>query len=151
MAKHISLKPKLSEKTYAQSMNRVYAFEVPRDVNKHTIARAVEAQFEVKVTEVNVTNHKGKAKRTISQGGRRVANGREAATKKAYVTLAEGFSLPFFAAIEEAEEKQENVQAQVDKAAAKTAAKEAKQEVKAEKPKRVVSKKPAQKAAGEDQ
>lgn len=133
MSKHITLKPKLSEKTYAQSLSRVYAFEVPRDANKHTVARAVEAQFEVKVTEVNITNHKGKAKRTISQGGRRVANGREAATKKAYVTLAEGNSLPFFAAIEEAEEKQASTQAKVEKAAEKSAAKEAKKEAKAKK------------------
>lgn len=140
MSKDISLKPKLSEKTYAQSLNRVYAFEVPRDVNKHTVARAVEAQFEVKVTEVNITNYKGKAKRTISQGGRRVANGREAAFKKAYVTLAEGNSLPFFAAIEDAEDKQTETQAKVEKAVAKSAAKEAKKEAKAEKPKRASKK-----------
>lgn len=140
MSKHIALKPKLSEKTYALSLNRVYAFEVPRDVNKHSVARAVEAQFDVKVTEVNITNYKGKAKRTITKGGRRVANGREAASKKAYVTLAEGNSLPFFAAIEEAEEKQNETQAKVEKAAAKTAAKEAKKEAKEEKPKRASKK-----------
>ncbi len=140
MSKDITLKPKLSEKTYAQSMNRVYAFEVPRDANKHTVARAVEAQFEVTVTEVNIANKRGKAKRTISQGGRRVAQGRDAATKKAYVTLAEGNSLPFFAAIEEAEEKQADTQAKVEKAAAKSAAKEAKKEAKDEKPKRTSKK-----------
>ena len=140
MSTEIILKPKLSEKTYAQSLNRVYAFEVPRDVNKHTVARAVEAQFDVEVTEVNMTNYKGKAKRTISQGGRRVASGHEAAYKKAYVTLAEGSSLPFFAAIEEAEEKQAGTQAKVEKAVAKSAAKEAKKEAKAEKPKRASKK-----------
>ena len=140
MSMHIPLKPKLSEKTYAQSLNRVYAFEVPRDVNKHSVARAVEAQFEVKVTEVNIINSKGKAKRSITKGGRRVANGREAASKKAYVTLAEGNSLPFFAAIEEAEDKQAETQAKVEKVVAKSAAKEAKKEAKAEKPKRASSK-----------
>lgn len=133
MDKHITLKPKLSEKTYAQSLSRVYAFEVPTDVNKHTVARAVESQFEVKVTEVNITNYKGKAKRTVSKGGRRQAQGREAAFKKAYVTLAEGNSLPFFAAIEEAEEKQADTQAKVEKAVSKSAAKEAKKESKAKK------------------
>lgn len=126
MSVNLILKPKLSEKTYAQSLARVYAFEVPRDANKHTVARAVEAQFDVTVVSVNITNHSGKAKRTISQNGRRQAQGREAASKKAYVTLAEGQSLPFFAAIEEAEEKQAETQAQVDKAAAKVADKEAK-------------------------
>jgi large subunit ribosomal protein L23 len=133
MSKHITLKPKMSEKTYAQSLNRVYAFEAPRDVNKHTVARAVEAQFEVKVTDVNITNHKGKAKRTLAKGGRAQLKGREAASKKAYVTLAEGFSLPFFAAIEEAEEKQADTQAKVEKVAEKSAAKEAKKEAKAKK------------------
>ena len=133
MDKHIALKPKLSEKTYAQSLNRVYAFEVPRDVNKHTVARAVESQFEVVVTEVNIINSKGKAKRSVSKGGRRVAKGREAAVKKAYVTLAEGNSLPFFAAVEEAEEKQADTQAKVEKAVEKSAAKEAKKESKAKK------------------
>lgn len=126
MSKTIALKPRMSEKTYAQSAAGVYVFEVPRDVNKHTIARAIEAQFDVKVTEVNILNQKGKAKRTISQSGRRVAQGRDVATKKAYVTLAEGNSLPFFAAIEEAEEQQAETQAQIDKAAEKAAKKESK-------------------------
>ncbi len=126
MDKHIALKPKLSEKTFAMSAKGVYAFEVPTDVNKHTVARAVESQFDVKVTEVNIANKPGKAKRTISKGGRRTAAGREAATKKAYVTLAKGQSLPFFNAIEEAEEKQAATQAKVEKAAAKAEKKEAK-------------------------
>lgn len=133
MSTQIILKPRLSEKTYAQSTKRVYAFDVPRDVNKHTVARAVEAQFDVVVTEVNILNRKGKAKRTLSQGGRRQAMGREATTKKAYVTLAEGNELPFFAAIEEAEEQQADTQAKLDKAAEKSAAKEAKKESKAKK------------------
>src|SRR4051812_35186436 len=119
MSKDITLKPKLSEKTYAQSLNRVYAFEVPRDVNKHTVARAVEAQFDVKVSEVNILNKAGKAKRTLAKRGRTQLKGREAASKKAYVTLVEGYSLPFFAAIEEAEEKQADTQAKVEKVAEK--------------------------------
>ena len=130
MYNSIVLKPVLSEKTYAQSARRVYAFEVPVSCNKHSVARAVAEQFEVAVVSVNITNHRGKAKRTISQGGRRVANGREAATKKAYVTLAEGNSLPLFAAVEEAEEKQTKVQAQVEKASEKAAKKAAKKEAK---------------------
>lgn len=136
--KDLILKPKLSEKTYAQSASRVYAFDVPREANKHSVARAVETQFDVKVIEVNIANKPGKAKRTISQAGRRVARGREAASKKAYVTLAEGNSLPFFAAVEEAEEKEEKVQANVDKAVAKQAEKEAKAEAK-QAPKKVAA------------
>jgi large subunit ribosomal protein L23 len=130
MYKEIALKPRLSEKSYAQSANRVYVFAVPSDANKHSVARAVEAQFDVKVTGVNILNLKGKAKRTVSQKGRRQLSGSTSDTKKAYVTLAEGNSLPIFAAEEEAEAKQEKVQAQVDKAAAKVADKEAKEAAK---------------------
>lgn len=126
MYKEIALKPRLSEKSYAQSQNRVYVFAVPNDANKHSVARAVEAQFNVKVTVVNILNLKGKAKRTVSQKGRRQLKGMTSDTKKAYVTLAEGNSLPLFAAEEEAEVKQEKVQTQVDKAAAKQAEKDAK-------------------------
>jgi len=133
MSKTIILQPRLSEKTYAQSTERVYTMLVPRDANKHTVARAVEAQFDVKVTDVNITNYKGKAKRSISQNGRRVANGRDNAFKKAYVTLAEGSSLPFFAAIEEEQEKEAKAQANIDKAVAKEAEKEAKKAAKTKK------------------
>jgi len=128
MSKTITLRPRLSEKTYGLSESRVYVMEVPKDVNKHTVARAVEAQFDVKVTKVNITNITGKAKRIVSISGKRMVNadGKRNDIKKAYVTLAEGYGLPFFEAVEEEEQKEENVQKQVDKAAAKQAAKDAK-------------------------
>lgn len=128
MSKSLILRPRLSEKTYAQSESRVYVVEVPSNINKHDVARAIEAQFEVKVNKVNVTNIKGKAKRTASVTGKRYLNseGKRSDVKKAYVTLAEGNSLPFFAAIEEEEQKEQAAQAQIDKAAAKQADKEAK-------------------------
>lgn len=126
MSKTIALKPRLSEKAYGQSSDRVYTFIVPGDSNKASVAAAVSVQFDVTVAGVNVTNIKGKSKRTISQGGRRSSTGTRSDFKKAYVTLAEGQSIPIFAAEEEAEAKQEKVQAEVDKASAKQAAKEAK-------------------------
>ncbi|MGC1176730.1 MAG: 50S ribosomal protein L23 [Candidatus Saccharimonadales bacterium] len=128
MSKTITLRPRLSEKTYGLSESRVYVVEIPSDANKHTVARAVEAQFEVKVDKVNVTNIKGKAKRIISINGKRMKNaeGKRSNIKKAYVTLAEGHSLPFFAAVEEAEEKEQATQEKFDKVASKQAAKEEK-------------------------
>ena len=125
MSKTITLRPRLSEKTYGLSEGRVYALEIPKDVNKHSVARAVEAQFEVKVTKVNIANIPGKAKRIVSLSGKRSVNaeGQRTAVKKAYVTLAKGHSLPFFSAIEEEAEKEQAVQAKVDKAAAKQAVK----------------------------
>lgn len=125
MSKTINLRPHLSEKTYGLSAQRVYVFTIDKDVNKHSVARAVEAQFDVKVTAVNVTNLDGKAKRIISVTGKRSvnANGKRNDIKKAYVTLAEGHSLPFFAAVEEAEEKEQATQEKLEKAAAKQAEK----------------------------
>lgn len=128
MSKTVMLRPRLNEKTYGLAEARVYVFDVGRGVNKHTIARAVEAQFEVKVAAVNTANIPGKAKRVISITGKRMKNaeGSRNDIKKAYVTLAEGHSLPFFNAIEEEDQKEQAVQEKVDKAAAKQADKEAK-------------------------
>ncbi|MDB5169271.1 MAG: rplW [Candidatus Saccharibacteria bacterium] len=128
MGKHIVLEPRMNEKTYGLSDKGVYVFNIANDVNKHSVARAVESQFDVKVTAVNILNVKGKAKRTISLTGKRMKNaeGKRPDTKKAYVTLAEGNRLPIFAAIEEAEQKEEATQAKIDKAAEKAAKKEGK-------------------------
>jgi large subunit ribosomal protein L23 len=116
MSKSTLLQPHLSEKTYALSSKRVYVFKVEKGTNKHTVARAVESQFDVKVSEVNMTNIAGKAKRIISIND----------IRKAYVTLAEGFSLPFFNAVEEAAEQEQATQEKFDKAAEKEAKKDAK-------------------------
>jgi large subunit ribosomal protein L23 len=122
MSKTIFLKPRLSEQTYALAQKgRVYVFEVPKTATKITLAKAVSEQFEVTVEAVNITHIKGKAKRTISITGKRRSNhdGSRKDIKKAYVKLAEGFSLPVFAAVEEADEKEQATQKQIDKAAAK--------------------------------
>lgn len=128
MDKSITLRPRLSEKTYGLSESRVYVLEIPAGVNKHSVARAVEAQFEVKVSKVNIANIPGKSKRIMSLTGKRVknANGHRSDIKKAYVTLADGHSLPFFNAIEEEVTKEQELQEKVDKAAAKQADKESK-------------------------
>ncbi len=128
MSKTLSLRPKLSEKTYSLSEARVYVVEVPKDANKHLVAHSIEEQFEVKVSSVNMTNIRGKKKRTRSLDGKRYTNvyGKRNDIKKAYVTLQKGHSLPFFAAIEEEEEQQEKTQQNIDKAIAKQSAKEAK-------------------------
>jgi large subunit ribosomal protein L23 len=125
MDKTLVLRPRLSEKTYALSESRVYVVEIPAGANKHSVARAIEAQFGVKVAKVNITNISGKAKRTMSISGKRLtgANGKRTDIKKAYVTLEKGNSLPFFQAVEEEEAQEEKTQEQFDKAVAKQAAK----------------------------
>ena len=128
MSKAIVLRPRLSEKTYGLSESRVYVVEVPKGLNKHEVKKAIESQFEVKVVKVNVTNIPGKSKRTISLSGKHMvnSNGTRTDIRKAYVTLAEGNSLPFFAAVEEEEQKEEALQEKFDKASTKQAAKEEK-------------------------
>lgn len=118
MSKTTVLKPRMSEKAYAQSQSGVYVFKVQRSVDKTSIARAVEAQFDVTVTNVKTLVQKGKAKRTVRKGGRPVA-GRESDFKKAYVTLKDGDSIPVFAAVEEAKAKAEKNAEKLEKAAAK--------------------------------
>jgi len=101
MDKTLYLTPILSEKAYGLSQTRnTYVFAVPKSANKHTVARAVSAQFEVTVVKVNITNIAGKPKRTVRKNGR-AADGHQSDTHKAYVTLKEGDSMPIFAALEE--------------------------------------------------
>jgi large subunit ribosomal protein L23 len=126
----IVLIPRVSEKAYGLSTaRRTYVFDVQGANNKHTVARAVESQYGVTVTSVNVTNLKGKAKRTVRKGGRGTV-GRTSDVKKAYVTLKDGDSLPIFSAIEEASAKEEKANEQFAKVVEKAAAKEEKQTAK---------------------
>lgn len=128
MSMEMTLKPRMSEKAYSLSQtNNTYIFEVPRSANKQTVAQAVAAQFEVTVVNVRIANKKGKAKQTYVKRSRPVP-GREAHSKRAYVTVAQGDIIPVFAAVEEAEKEQEKKQAAVTKATEKVAKKTAKKE-----------------------
>jgi len=129
MSKDLTMKPLLNEKTYELSKSKnVFVFSVDTDANKHVIAKAVKAQFDVDVVSVNTAVSKGKKKRTMSISGKRSVNsyGHRSDFKKAYVTLKAGQSLPFFESIEEDEEKQAKTQERFDKAAEKQAQKETK-------------------------
>ncbi len=96
MSTTMILRPRVSEKAYQMSQeNHVYVFEVPKDSSKQSIAGAIAAQFKVTVTNVNVTNIKGKAKKTYRKRGGRTA-GSTNDIKKAYVTLKEGDSIAIF-------------------------------------------------------
>ena len=131
MSKIMTLKPRMSEKTYAMSQIGVYVFDVDTDLNKHEIADTVATTYDVTVESVRTVTVKGKAKRMYRK--RRYENGRRSNVKKAYVTLKEGDQIPIFAAVEEQEEKAEKTQEVVTKAAEKKAKKEAKKEKKGDK------------------
>lgn len=122
MDKQLVLKPRLSEKTYGLSVaGNVYVFDVPAAATKQSVEAAVKAQFGVTITNVNMVNVKGKTKRTVRKGGR-PSMGQRSDIKKAYVTLKQGDSLPFF----ETEDDKKKSDKKADKAEKKTAKKEEK-------------------------
>lgn len=117
MTKTMVLKPRVTEKAYAQAQqNNRYVFQVPNSANKLTVAAAVKEQFKVNVVNVNLTIINGKAKQAYKKRGGMI-KGRGSDTKRAYVTLKAGDSIPVFAAVEAAEAKAEKTQTAVDKVA----------------------------------
>lgn len=97
MSKQVFLKPRVSEKVYATSeATNTYVFDVPADINKHRVADAVAAQYDVTVTKVRMTNIPGKAKKAYRKRTRGM-DVKRSDIRKAYVTLKEGDNLPFFA------------------------------------------------------
>jgi large subunit ribosomal protein L23 len=89
----ILLGPHVSEKTTdVADRNNQITFKVRRDSTKSEIRSAVEMMFEVKVTNVQVVNCRGKIKRFGKEWGQRQN------WKKAYVTLAEGDNIDFLGA-----------------------------------------------------
>lgn len=77
-------RPLITEKSTELRDRNVIAFEVAPRANKIQIKKAVETQFQRKVTEVRVANFLGKERRQGKFKGYRPA------WKKAYVRLAEG-------------------------------------------------------------
>jgi large subunit ribosomal protein L23 len=101
MNKTMIIKPRISEKAYAQSQTaNVYVFQVPGDANKLTVAAAVESQFGVTVESVNILNVKGKVKTSYRKRGGRT-QGARVDVKKAYVTVKAGDTIPVFASEED--------------------------------------------------
>jgi len=88
--------PRISEKAFAHASEKnVYTFVVPFNANKHQIKETIEKQYEVSVTDVNVTILKGKNKRFMQRRGKQ-SNGQRQDIRKAYVTLKKGDVIPVF-------------------------------------------------------
>lgn len=94
--------PVTTEKAYglAAGMN-TYVFMVPVSSNKQQIARAVEEQYEVTVTNVKTVVQKGKSVRFSRGKNRYPGKTTRQDTKKAYVTLAENNTIPVFTSSEQ--------------------------------------------------
>ena len=89
----VLLGPHVSEKsTDVGERHNQTVFKVRRDSTKGEVKKAVEMMFEVKVTDVQVVNCRGKIKR-FGQGW-----GQRKNWKKAYVTLADGDNIDFLGA-----------------------------------------------------
>ena len=112
------LEPRATEKSYLEQTNRIYVFPVKRDMGKQEIARMVEKEFSVTVTDVRTLVRKGK-KTKFSKGKHAYPGITHRKDKKfAYVRLKKGDSIKVF------EEPEENN---------KTSAKDAKKAEKAAK------------------
>ena len=88
----VILRPVVSEKAYAHYDQQVYTFVVAGDANKIAIKHAVEAIFNVRVTNVNTLNRAGKRKVNRRTG----TWGTRAAQKRAVVSLAPGDQIEIF-------------------------------------------------------
>lgn len=122
MSATMTLKPRMSEKTYAMSKDGVYVFDVPLNANKAQVAAAVAKQFEVAVEDVRLLIVKGKTARSIRIGGaRRMIYGKRSDIKKAYVTVKSGQQIPIFAEVEKAEEAEKKATEKAEKKAKKEA------------------------------
>ncbi|MFQ3548531.1 MAG: 50S ribosomal protein L23 [Armatimonadota bacterium] len=84
-------RPLVTEKGMDQTSMGKYIFEVDMNANKIEIAEAVQKIFSVEVVKVNTLIVKGKSKRLGRMG-----MGKTPDWKKAYVTLAQGQSIPIF-------------------------------------------------------
>jgi len=89
----IILSPVLSEKSNVMREGEVkkYVFKVDPRANKVQIKKAVAELFDVKVTDCNVMNVKGKPKSTRTKSGWN--RGTTTPWKKAIVTLGKGQSI----------------------------------------------------------
>jgi large subunit ribosomal protein L23 len=81
------IKPVITEKATLLSEQNKVVFRVPLTATKDDVKQAVEALFNVKVGAVNTILQKGKTKNF------RGVKGRRSDTKKAIVTLLDGYSI----------------------------------------------------------
>ena len=110
------LEPRATEKSYLEQTNRIYVFPVKKTMGKQEIARMVEKEFNVTVTDVRTMIRKGK-KTKFSKGKHAYPGITHRQDKKfAYVRLKKGDYIRVFD-----EQEEDN----------KTSAKEAKAEKKA--------------------
>src|SRR6201996_4406306 len=93
-ASQVIIRPVVSEKSFVLAEAGKYTFRVADKAHKTQIRQAIETLFDVKVVEVRTASVKSKPKR------RGQTAGRTRKWKKAIVQVAEGDTIPIFAAFE---------------------------------------------------
>ena len=112
------LEPRATEKSYLEQTNRTYIFPVKRTASKQEIAKMVEKEFNVTVTDVRTLIRNGK-KTKFSKGKHAYPGITHRQDKKyAYVTLKKGDFIKVFDTPEE-DTKTSAKEAKADKKAAK--------------------------------
>jgi len=91
-AMSVLIRPVVSEKTTGLMEQHTYVFIVDPKATKIDVRNAVEQAFNVKVTNVNTLNRKGKSTRNRRTG----VVGQRPSTKRAIVTLKQGDSINLF-------------------------------------------------------
>ena len=119
------LEPRATEKSYLEQTNRIYVFPVEKSMSKQAIAKRVEEEFNVKVTDVRTMIRKGKKTR-FSRGKHAYPGITHRKDKKfAYVRLAKGNSIRVFDEQNEEDNKASAKEAKKLEKAAEKAAKKA--------------------------
>ena len=110
------LEPRATEKSYLEQTNRIYIFPVKKSMGKQEIAKMVEKEFNVTVTDVRTLIRNGK-KTKFSKGKHAYPGITHRKDKKfAYVRLKQGDSIKVF---DEPESETSAKEAKADKKAKK--------------------------------
>lgn len=89
LAKHVLIRPRVTEKAASMTSSNVYTFDITRDATKRDVLVAVKVLYKVTPLKVNVVNVKAKRVRMRRKRG----FGTTAASRKAYVFLKKGDSI----------------------------------------------------------
>ena len=118
------LEPRATEKSYLEQTNRIYVFPVKKSMGKQEIARMVEKEFNVTVTNVRTLIRNGK-KTKFSKGKHAYPGITHRQDKKfAYVRLKKGDSIKVFDEPEETKTSAKEAKAEKKTKADKNAGKE---------------------------
>ncbi len=96
MLKQSIITPRLTEKALMLATDGIYTFNIPLNMNSNQVKETVESTFKVKVVDIKIVKQDGKAKRAVKSKRAYPGVRYDKDSKKAYVRLAKGESIPVF-------------------------------------------------------